>query len=279
MSDIPVVLFVYRRPDILQQVLACLQADQIPLLYIFSDGPRDASVAAEVAQVRELIHSIDWCECVVEEQTTNLGLGVSIKRGVSAILQQYGSVIVFEDDLVCVPGTYQYLSTVVRQYESEPRVMSVTAWTHPSIIPAQTGTLPYFDGKAECWVWGTWTRAWEGMHESAMTIMQECIQLGIDPEKYGTDLPKMAEEAERKNLWAAGWFYHHMRKQGLCLRPPWSMVEQICWEEGRSTTSNPEMMMWSNPPLRPCPPLPVEPLEAIEHPLCASLWRKAIDGE
>lgn len=278
MSHIPVVLFVYRRPDVLQQVLDCLRADQVPLLYVFCDGPRDARVVDEVRAVRELIHAVNWCECIVEEHSTNLGLGASIKHGVSVVLQQFEAAIMFEDDLICVPGTYHYLSAALRQYEHDSRVMSVTGWTHPSIIPSQTDELPYFDGKAECWVWGTWRRAWAGMDDSAMRIMQECMSLGIDPEKYGTDLPKMAEEAESKNLWAVGWFYHHLRRQGLCLRPPWSMVDQICWEADRSTTSAPEMMIWSNPPLRSCPPLPVNWPEPIEHPLCAALWRTAIDG-
>src|SRR5579859_3014069 len=78
--NIPVVLFVYRRPDILWQVLDCLRADRVSLLHIFSDGPRDASVAAEVAAVRSLIQSVDWCECAVVERSANLGLGVSVKH-------------------------------------------------------------------------------------------------------------------------------------------------------------------------------------------------------
>jgi hypothetical protein len=276
--NIPVVLFVYRRPDILQRVLECFRADGVPLLHIFSDGPRDASSAIEVAAVRNLVRSIDWCECVVEERSTNLGLGVSVKQGVRAALQQYGSAIIFEDDLISVPGTYRYLASALHHYENDPRVMSVTAWTHPRIIPDHIGINPYFDGKAECWAWGTWARAWEGMDDPAVAIMQECMEVGLDIEKYGSDLPKMAAAAERKNLWAVGWFYHHMRRKGLCLRPPWSMVDQICWEESRSTTSTPEMMEWANPPLRPCPPIPDTWPEPVEHPLCASLWRQAIDG-
>lgn len=34
LSNIPVVLFVYCRPDILQQVLECFRADDVPLLYV-----------------------------------------------------------------------------------------------------------------------------------------------------------------------------------------------------------------------------------------------------
>jgi hypothetical protein len=278
LSDIPVVLFVYRRPDILRQVLECFRADGVPLLHIFSDGPRSAALAEEVAAVRHLIRSIDWCECVVEESQTNLGLGVSVKRGVSAAIQRYGSAIIFEDDLISVPGTYRYLAAALRRYEDDPRVMSVTAWTHPRIVPNNVGASPYFDGKGECWAWGTWARAWEGMDDPALAIMRECQEMGIDIEQYGTDMPKMAAEAEPRNLWAIGWWYHHLRRQGLCLRPPWSLVDQICWEEERSTTSTPAMLAWANPPLRPCPPIPDMWPEPREHPLCAPLWRQAIDG-
>lgn len=278
MCSVPVVLFVYRRPDILQRVLDCLRADGIPLLYIFSDGPRNAEVAAEVASVRRLIHTIDWCECIIQEHPINLGLGASVRHGVSTVLRQHASAIIFEDDLICVPGTYAYLTSALRHYENDARVMSVTAWTHPRIIPEHVGTHPYFDGKAECWVWGTWARAWEGMHDSAVKIQQECVERALDIEKYGTDLPKMVAEAERRNLWAVGWFYHHMRRNGLCLRPPWSLVEQICWEENRSTTTTPAMLGWANPPLRPCPPLPDAWPEPVEHSSCAPLWRQAIDG-
>ena len=278
MIEIPVVLFVYRRPDILRQVLKCFQADGVPLLYIFSDGAKDASIIAEVTAVRDLIRAIDWCECITQESPINLGLGVSVKQGVTAVLQKYPAAIIFEDDLISVPGTYRYLAAALRHYEQDLRVMSVTGWTHPQITPEDIGTNPYFDGKGECWAWGTWYRAWEGMEASALAIMQECEQLGIDIEKYGTDMPKMAAEAAPKNLWAIGWWYHHLRKNGLCLRPPWSMVEQICWEEHRSTTSTPEMMAWANPPLRQCPPIPTQWIEAVEHPECARLWRQAIDG-
>lgn len=127
MHTIPVVLFVYRRPDILQQVLHCLQADGVPLLHIFSDGPKDTRGMAEVAAVRQLIHAIDWCDCVIEERASNLGLGISVKRGVSAALQRYRRAIIFEDDLLCIPGTYHYLSCALDRYEDDPEVMSVTA--------------------------------------------------------------------------------------------------------------------------------------------------------
>ncbi|MBE9082834.1 hypothetical protein IQ278_11990 [Tolypothrix sp. LEGE 11397] len=275
---IPVILFAYRRPDVVSQVLEAFRNDSIPLLIVFCDGAKGDKDASEVEEVRHLIRSIDWCETVVVEKDSNSGLGVSIKSGVSEVLTDYEAAIIFEDDLVCVPGTYSYLCAALNRYKNDPRVMSVTAWTHPAIIPSNVGISPYFDGKAECWAWGTWARAWKGMDRPALDIMNDCCERGIDIEKYGTDMPKMAAEAVPRNLWAIGWWYHHMLYNGLCLRPSSSMVEHICWDN-RSTTSTATMMKWMNPPLQNPPPIPLDWPVPLEHPDCAQLWRVAIDGE
>lgn len=278
MVDIPVVLFVYRRPETLRRVLESLRADRVPLLYVFSDGPESAKTADDVAAVRRLVDTVDWCRCIVSESPINLGLGISVQRGVTSILQAHDCAIFYEDDLISVPGTYAYLCAALRHYENVPSVRSVTGWTHPLITPASVGTAPYFDGKGECWVWGTWARAWGGMDKSAVELMHECEAKGIDIERYGRDMPKMAREAERRNLWAVGWWYHHMLYSGLCLRPPWSLVEHIGWDSSRSTTANPEMLAWANPPLRECPPVPSDWPSPGEHRECMTLWRQAIDS-
>ena len=164
-----------------------------------------------MSSVRELVRAIDWCECVVEESPANRGLGASILRGVSAVLAKYPSAIVYEDDLVQRPRHLSvFLTAALRHYANEPRVMSVTGWTHPRVTPADVGENPYFDGKGECWVWGTWARAWEGMDKPALDIMRERASAGIDIEKYGSDMPKMARQAGLMNLWAIGWWYNHM---------------------------------------------------------------------
>src|SRR6266702_2481552 len=62
MSAIPVVLFAYARPDHLRQTLDCLRVNQVPQIYAFSDGPRTPDKAPAVAEVRQTLRSIDWCE-------------------------------------------------------------------------------------------------------------------------------------------------------------------------------------------------------------------------
>ena len=274
-SQIPVVLFAYSRPDHLRQTLECLRSDGVPLIYAYSDGPRDSEKEPAVARVREVLRAIDWCRVVLREQPANLGLGRSILSGVSEVLTKHEAAIVIEDDLICAPGTYRYLCAALERYRDDARVMSVTGWTHPRVTPNDITDQPYFDGRAECWVWGTWARAWRGMQYDAETLMGKCDAEGIDVYRYGADLPYMAEVELTQNIWAVRFLYWHILSRGLCLRPPWSMVEHI--GPGAEAT-NVKAESWTrSSPLRPCPAIPTEWPDALEHPACCALWQGVYD--
>jgi len=274
-SIVPVLVTAYNRPDYLLSLLDCLKADKIPLLYIYSDGPKSPEQNEPVIEVRNICKQIDWCEVNLIERDVNLGLGPSVRAAVTEVLTQHESVIVFEDDLICVPGTYNYLVAALSEYRKYENVMSVTAWTHPNIIPEDIVEQPYFDGKGECWAWATWKESWIGMDTHPIDMMLKCIAKGIDIKKYGSDLPKLAHQTIEKNTWAIGWWYLHFLKGGLCMRPPYSMAEHIGWDS-RGTTALEEMKVWSNPPLKPSPKIPDIWPEPIEHPECLILWKKSI---
>ena len=171
------------------------------MLYAYSDGPRSAKDAVKVMEVRKILRSIDWCEVRLTERETNIGLGRSILAGVTEVLCKHDAIIVFEDDLICVHGTYDYLCSALEHYRDDTRVMSVTGWTHPIVTPNDIRDEPYFDGRAECLAWGTWARAWQGMETDAKTLMKKCKAEGIDIYKYGSDLVDMARmELRQKPL-------------------------------------------------------------------------------
>jgi len=267
---IPVILFAYNRPNHLRRTLKCLRENNIPTIYIFSDGPKNPDKESAVQEVRKILHEINWCNTIITERDINLGLGQSILNGVTEILQNEAAAIVFEDDLICVPGTYNYLCAAMKHYRDDTRVMSVTGWTHPLVTPKNVIDQPYFDGRAECLVWGTWARAWEGMmDQGASSLMKRCKERGIDIYRYGADLPHMAKGELKRNIWAVRFLYWHIFNQGLCLRPPWSMVEHIGFDK---EASNAQSDSWiKNPPLKSCPPLPDLWPEPVEHPECYAL--------
>jgi putative methyltransferase (TIGR04325 family) len=277
MALIPVVLFAYARPAHLARVLACLQENQVPQLHVYSDGAKGRTDAAAVAEVRALVRAIDWCECRVVERPANLGLGRSVLAGVSEIAREHDAFLVWEDDLICVPGTYRWMCAALERYAHEPRVMSVSAWTHPRVTPPDAGHQPYCDGRADCWVWGAWARSWRGMAEAtAVQKMRAAEDRGTPANAYGEDLPAMARAESRKNIWAVRWLYHHLEHGGLCVRPPWSLVEHIGFDA--AATNAAAATDWANPPLRAAPPVPEPWPVPAEHPACRALWQTAAVG-
>jgi hypothetical protein len=270
MKPIPVVLFAYARPAHLARVLACLRENAVPLIHVFADGAKGAADAGAVTESRALLRAVDWCEVRLTERTANLGLGRNVLAGVSEIAAQHDAFIVWEDDLICVPGTYAWVCAALRQYAGDARVMSVSAWTHPRVTPADVGEQPYFDARAECWVWGAWARSWRGMEQTALEKIAAAAERGVAADAYGADLPVMARDESRKNIWAVRWLYHHLQHGGLCVRPPWSMVEHIGFDA--LATHSAGATEWANPPLQAVPPIPAAWPGAVEHHDCRRLW-------
>jgi hypothetical protein len=274
---IPVILFAYARPAHLARALACLRENGVPLIHAFADGAKGGADAAAVAESRALLRAVDWCEMRLVEREKNLGLGRNVLAGASEIASSDEAFIVWEDDLIGVPGTYAWMCAALRHYANDPRVMSVTGWTHPRVTPAEVGDQPYFDGRAECWVWGAWARSWQGMNEeTAWQKMLSAERRGLPRAAYGADLPRMARAEQRGNVWAVRWLYHHFQHGGLCVRPPWSMVEHVGFDA--MATNAPVSVGWENSPLRPAPLLPGKWPEPREHACCRRLWRAANPG-
>lgn len=274
---VPVVLFAHARPAHLARVLACLRENRIPLLLAYADGPKGEHDAPAVQAVREQLRAVDWCERHLVERPANLGLGRNILAGVTEVAAAADTFIVWEDDLICSPDTYRWMCAALRHYEADPRVRSVTAWTHPRVTPPDLADRPYFDGRAECWVWGTWARGWQGMRdETAREKMALAEARGIAPAAYGADLPRMARDEQARNLWAVRWLYHHLAHGGLCLRPPSSLVDHI--GAGPAATNARFVDDWRNPRLAAAPSLSQAWPEPVEDPDCRRRWRAANPG-
>ena len=270
---IPVILFAYARPKHLARVLGCLRENEVPLLHVYADAAKDTGEAAAVAEVRVMLRAIDWCEVRLTERPENLGLGRNVLAGITEVAAQHDAFIVWEDDLICVPGTYEWVSAALRQFTSNERVMSVSAWTHPRVTPRNVVDQPYFDARADCWVWGSYARSWRGMNnETALDKIAALESTGASADFYGSDLPMQARDELRKNIWAVRWLYHHFQHEGLCLRPPWSMVEHIGFDEATNAGGATD---WINPPLQRTPKVPARWPEVIAHEACQRLWQQA----
>jgi len=161
----PIVLFVYNRPKHTRQTLEALSKNRGAAeseLIIYADGPKsDASVddVAKIQEVRAIIKERNWCKHVtIIESSINKGLADSIIEGVTATVNDFGKVIVLEDDIECSAGFLQYMNDALVVYENDEKVMHISGFMYP-----YTNSLPetFFYQFPSPWGWATWKRAWK----------------------------------------------------------------------------------------------------------------------
>jgi len=246
MNLAPIALFVYNRPQHTRRTVEALlnnaEAAQTAL-YVFSDGPRNEAARESVAEVRSYIRSIAGFKSVaITEREINFGLARSIIDGVTKVCEQYGRVIVVEDDLVTSPFFLAYMNEALDLYEHEEKVISIHGYVYPL-----KGTLPetFFIKGADCWGWATWKRGWELFEPDGSALLQELTQRRLtrcfDFDGTYPYINMLKSQIKGKNnSWAVRWYASAFLKDRLTLYPGRSLVRNIGHDSsGRhSSTTN-----------------------------------------
>ena len=265
----PIAVFAYRRANHLSATLDALEkcegfADS-PVI-IFSDGPRSEREAEDVAKVRKLIRSRLRPNIKMIERERNFGLAASIIDGVTGLCNEYGRVIVLEDDLVVSPSTLRWFNNCLDFYEDEHRVMAISGYQFfiPSLRKQKFGIFARFSSS---WGWATWNRAWIKFDPEAAgwEELLENHALANDFDWNGSyPLSRMllSQMTGSVDSWAIRWAWTIFRQQGLSVFPPRSLVRNsgfdtkathntIGWLKILSRGRNPLMWLEKHPPRPP----------------------------
>ena len=174
MTYAPIALFTYNRADHTQQAVESLlknaEAKETDV-FIFSDGPKNEKAAEGVKANREYIRTISGFKTVtIIEREKNWGLSKNLIEGITRICNEYGRVIVVEDDLILSPFFLRYMNDGLEKYEDDDRVASISAFLNPveGKIP-ETFFLRYF----ACWGWATWKRAWDLLNTDSRDLLKK----------------------------------------------------------------------------------------------------------
>jgi glycosyltransferase involved in cell wall biosynthesis len=232
-SYAPIALFVYNRPDHARQTIEALKENELSVesdLIIFADGPKNSGAQAKVNEVRELIKNVSgFRSLTIHESPNNKGLANSIIDGVTKVCEEYGRIIVLEDDLVISPWFLKYMNDALDLYENDSRVISVHGYMYPV-----KERLPetFFLRGADCWGWGTWKRGWDNFESDAriLLVQVESSQLEKEFNYDGAyDLLSMlrAQVRGKVNSWAIRWYGSAFLKNKLTLYPGKSLVLNI----------------------------------------------------
>ncbi len=236
MNLAPIVLFVYNRPWHTRKTLEALAKNEYAkqsALFIYADGPKPDATEKDrkqIAKVRSIIQAEKWCqEVTVLEAPENLGLANSIIKGVTEVVDKHGKVIVLEDDIVTTKGFLKYMNDALHLYEKEERVMHIAA----SMIPIKD-PLPetFFFNVCSCHGWATWDRAWKHLRTDPFELLLELKDNDLLDRFNIEGTENFANQLERNIsgalfTWAIKWYATVFLKNGFCLHPRKSIVQNI----------------------------------------------------
>lgn len=229
----PIALFVYKRPIHLEKTIEALKRNYLAdksIIFIFSDGPKDDSDYQSIHDVRKIINSANgFKEKYIIEREFNLGLSNSIISGVTQILDSFNKIIVLEDDLVTSPYFLKYMNDALNFYENNQEVISI----HGYIYPVKYN-LPetFFLRGADCWGWGTWSRAWKYFQPDARKLLNELTQKDLlsefDLNGALNNVRMLRNFIKGKNdSWAIRWHASAFLNNKLTLYPGKSLVKNF----------------------------------------------------
>ena len=229
----PIAVFAYNRPQHLRRALVslanCARLDECRL-YLFCDGPKDASQLQAVKATRGVVE--EWAPrlgAAVVEKLENLGLARSITAGVTELCAQYGRVIIVEDDLVVHPSFVNYMLTALDLYEDVPQVFQISGFMYP--IECLTDLDALFLPLTTTWGWATWQRAWSVYDPDVPGAREQLARPAVrrrfnldDAYPYAEMLEDML--AGKNDSWGIAFWWAVFQAQGVVLYPRCSLVWQ-----------------------------------------------------
>ena len=229
----PIVLFTYNRPVHTQKTIEALKQNELSSktdLIIYSDASKTPEDVNAVDKVRTYVDTITGFKSVkVFKRDKNRGLALSIIDGVTQTIQEYGAVIVLEDDIITSPYFLNYMNGALNYFKGEKKVWHISGWNCP-FDHKGLGDV-FFLRLMNCWGWGTWRDRWNYYEKNPKKLIREFDKKTI----YDFDLSNsgqfwsqvIANNKGKIDTWAIFWYATIFRHKGLCLNPAISYAKNI----------------------------------------------------
>ncbi|QCU73927.1 glycosyltransferase [Pseudoalteromonas distincta] len=240
----PICLFTYNRLEETKLTVKHLQKNDLAIeskLYIFSDGAKNESSVNSVEAVRQYLKTVDgFAQVKVIEAPTNKGLAKSIITGVSQVINEYGSVIVLEDDLITATNFLSYMNQALDFYQAQEKVWSVSGFSFPIKYDPDYRFDNSFGVRASSWGWATWKNRWE-LVDWDVSDYADFINNNVAKRAFnrgGSDMCKMLDNqiTGKINSWAIRFCYAQFKQGQFDVYPVKSKVQNIGFSKNASNT-------------------------------------------
>lgn len=246
----PIIVFTYRRvPDKLIDSLLENSLSKESELIIFSDGNKNDNDLKDIQKVREYIKTITGFNTIkIVESKINKGLANSIIDGVTDVIEEYGRVIVLEDDLIVSSDFLDYMNDALNFYKDNKNIWSISGYG-PRIPCLEDYSYDiYLSLRVSPWGWATWQDRWEKIDWEVKNYDQliKDKELKKKFNLAGNDMFKMLElqMLGKIDSWAIRWYYNQFELGLYTIYPKRSKVVNIGFMDDKGTHTRGEDTKW-----------------------------------
>ena len=241
-----VLMLVFNRPDVTEQVFQAVRNARPPRLYVAADGPRPGQPQEEetTARVREVFKHVDWpCEVHTRFLTENLGCRNAVSSAIDWFFSKEEQGIVLEDDVLPSPAFFSYCDTMLERYKHDERVFSVVG--NNLVEPWYQHPESYFFSKVFfVWGWASWRRAWQHYDVNMSAWPNTRLQVNALPytpnQKLHHAYWDLVFDLAFKNqisTWDHQWTFAHWENNAVCVTPANNLVRNIGFGADATHTS------------------------------------------
>jgi hypothetical protein len=234
-----VLLFAYNRPLHLEQTLTQALAanrDSSRKFFVIVDGPKNDRDRLEIDKIIYLLSLFPNVTPIFRK--INFGLEKNITLGVTQLMNEFGKLIVLEDDILIKDDFFDFFDYNMNKFEFLDEVASIQGYS------PELGDLAvdnYFLRGADCWGWGSWKRNWDLYCNSGTTLLKKLRSLKLLNEfDINNSFPYSdilrGEVLALVESWAIKWHASMFTQNKFSLHPYPSLITNIGFD-GSGTNS------------------------------------------
>lgn len=217
--DVPVLLFVYIRPNTLRCVFDVIKEARPSKLFLISDGPRPGKPddRLRIAESRKIVEEIDWdCDVYPLYYEENHGLYSMVKEALDFVFYYVDRCIFLEDDVVPSISFFRYCAELLERYQDDIRINMICGMNHLGVY-SEPGTDYFFSEASSIWGFALWRRTYQAFYDHTY---------GAD--KYTLDRLKENAKKYKAFIKALDGYYQNELYEGHIAGPEFYLRFIVC---------------------------------------------------
>lgn len=160
-SGVPVLLVVYRRPELTRCAMAALEVSRPRELFVAADSPNSEEDVRLCDEVKRIALQPAWeCDLRVDVAVRHMGSWERVTSAVGWVLRERDAVVVVEDDCIVTPDFLPACNWLLDEYADSNQVLHISGCSIIQPWHRSRGDYLWTRHALPPWGWATWRRAW-----------------------------------------------------------------------------------------------------------------------